>query len=80
MILPSGNPIKYHEEFLSLGQPLWDHKNTKIKHKKLLITAAIFFFFLYLLWAVRIKEKKYKMRRRSVEYWLFKSLVSSPPV
>ena len=33
-----------------LGQSLWDHKNTKMKHKDLLISAAIVsvFYFLYM--------------------------------
>ena len=35
--------------FVVKGQPLWDHKNTKMKHKKLFISAAILsvFYFLY---------------------------------
>ena len=60
------------------GQPLWDHKNTKVKHENLLFPRQLFLYFLLCMcpaicWANKRKQNT-KMKRISVGYWPSKSL------
>ena len=71
------------EEHKYLGQPLWDNKNTEMKHQNLLISAAIIsvFFFLFVPRFGLGEHTKNKVYQNETEVrGILAIQVSSPPV